>query len=321
MTYLKGEGKGKNQENLVLPLDYQRIFDRRIVIITGVSRAGTSILGKIIGSLENVIYLFEPVIVRLLPILAHSRFTDFEIASQLLRGLLFEDYYLQMLHGRCINYKKSDNSYVGNYQSLKTVKERWVRYGRRSDLIRDIYRGKFVFALKISETQPFLPIFEKVFKEPKIIHIIRNGNEVISSSVKRGWYSDEHLNNLMVQWMRKGRINIPWFVPDRDAGKFCDWNAETRIAYAWRILTKIGRDYGKGKKNYFEIRYEDLVKDPEKATRACGRLLGLRKTRTTLKNIGALKRHIPTEHPDQTAKIHKDERSLFQCYMKELRYL
>jgi len=311
----------KNRKKLVLATDYSGIFDNRMVIITGMSRSGTSILGKIVGSMEGAIYIFEPVIMRLLPAMAKTGHMDFGSASQLLKGILFEDYYLQSLHGRNVNFKESDNSFIGNYQDIAAVKERWVKYERREGVLEDIYKGKYTFLMKINEIHPLLPLLGKMFKGLRVIHIIRNCNAVISSSMKRGWYTDEFLNRNMTQWMRAGAPKAPWFVPKEDIIKFREWNRETRIAYAWRLLGKMAIDYGRGRDNYLEIKYEDLVRDPSRVASSCERFLNSKKTKITARHIKAVKEHVVTRHSDTTINIDSKERPYFERFMKELGYL
>lgn len=306
---------------LILSTDYKRVFDGRTVVIAGLSRAGTSILGKLVGSLDKMVYLFEPVIMRLLPTFAKNASKNIEPALQLLRGILFEDYYLQLIQGRNLNLKKSDNSFIGNYRHLSVIKERWQKYNRRGDALKDIFKGQYVFALKISEIHPLLPTLERAFGRIKVIHIIRNGNAVISSSLKRGWYTNKFLNNDMSQWMQEGSPKAPWFIPKEDLEKFRSWDKVTRIAYIWRILTGTARDYGTNNDNYLELRYEDLVRDPEGIVSLCEKFLELKKTKITVKNINTVKKHVVTKHDDQAAGIDAEERPLFKSFMKELNYL
>lgn len=308
------------KDTLLLSTDYERIFSNRMVVVVGMSRAGTSILGKIVGSLEDVMYLFEPAIMRLLPPLAANSSINFDLVSKILEGILFEDYYLQLIQGRNLNIKKSENSFTGNYQHMKAIKDRWLKYERRNDALKDVYEGKFIFALKISELHPLLPILEKIFKGMKVIHIIRNGNAVISSSLKRGWYSDEYLNCHMTQLMRQGKLKVPWFVRVEDIEKFCRWNRETRVAYIWRTLGKMAMDYGSENNNYLELKYEDLIKDPQRVATLCEQFLGLQKTDLTMKHIIAIQNHVVSQHTDQSGDIAEEERPLFEEFMKELNY-
>lgn len=311
---------GKNMKKYIFPSDYDTFFSERFVIITGVSRSGTSILGKIIGSMENAIYLYEPVIMSLLPGLIKTGFADLEQAGKFLKATLFEDYYLQALHGRSVNFKKSDESYVGNYQDIATIRARWKKHDRRIDILQDIRKGKYLFVLKVNEIQHLLPVMGSIFKGVKVVHIIRNGNDVISSSLGRGWYSDEDLNNNVIDWARPGCPKIPWYILQRDAGKFAGWNAETRIAYMWRFFVKMGMGYSVNKKKYLEIRYEDLVDKPGTVADKCARFVNSRKTAITLKNIGAVKKHALSRHRNLCGKIDIEERVRFQDLMRELKY-
>ena len=44
---------------LMLSSDLDKIFSNNVVVIVGLSRSGTSVLGKIAGSLKNVMYLVQ----------------------------------------------------------------------------------------------------------------------------------------------------------------------------------------------------------------------------------------------------------------------
>ena len=109
-------------------MDYNKIFNNKIVVITGVARSGTTILAKIIGSFCDVNYLFEPAIMLLVPPLIQKKFLSEKQGADLLKGVLFEDFYLQMIQGRYVNFNKNDDSYIGNYLDLKNVEQRWEKY-------------------------------------------------------------------------------------------------------------------------------------------------------------------------------------------------
>lgn len=291
-----------------------------MVIISGLSRSGTSILSKIVGSFKDVLTLHEPLILRYLPTLAQNNLMNFKLSSHLLKGVLFEDYYLQILQGRRVNFRPADNSYFGNYERLTDVKRRWVRYQRRSDVLKDLNDGKYTFALKISELQSLYPVLKRIFKGVKFIEIVRNGQEVISSSLKRDWYTDDYLNVRMNEWAQFYKVKIPWYVPKKDLRKFAEWNSATRIAYIWRILSEKGARYGKRSSDYLRLRYEKLAADPEEITKLCEDFLNLSRTTVTAKHIKAIKNHSLTEHHEATDDIEKSERLRFEKMMLSLNY-
>ena len=292
-----------------------------MIIISGLSRSGTSILSKIVGSFKNVLTLHEPLILRYLPTLAQTNLMNFKLGSHLLKGILFEDYYLQILQGRRVNFRPSDNSYFGNYERLTDVRRRWVKYRRLSDVLKDLNEGQYTFALKISELQSLYPVLKRIFKGVKFIEIIRNGEEVISSSLKRDWYTDEYLNRRMNEWTQFYKVKIPWYVQKKDLEKFSEWNSATRIAYIWRTLSEKGFQYEKkGDGRYLRLRYEKLTANPEKTTELCEDFLDLSRTAITAKHIKDIKHYSLTEHKKVMCDIEKSERFRFEKMMRSLNY-
>ena len=72
---------------------------------------------------------------------------------------------------------------------------------------------KLIF--KIPEFQPLIYVANKIFEGSNYIHIFRNGNEVISSSMQRSWFSDDYMNKTIVNWTEPDIIcNKPWYLDD-----------------------------------------------------------------------------------------------------------
>lgn len=312
--------------NLILSKDYDMIFDNRMIVVGGVGRSGTSVLSKIIGSLEGTIFLMEPMIIRLFPILFKTGIKDSQRMSGLLKAVLFEDYYLQMLHGRSVNFNKEDESFIGNYEDINSVKARWKKYRRRNQVIDDLNKGKYTFVVKLTEPELLFPVFEKIFKNVRFIHIIRNGCDVISSQIKRGWHTDEYYDRRLLKggvwWAyRFGKDKgVPWFISAKYREAFCAWNQATRIAHIWRTMVRTGMEYGRKNPRYLQIQYENLVSDPHGLTRKCERFLGLRRSEVTVKNIEQIKNYTLTKHQSVAEAIDPEENVLFSKLMKELHY-
>ena len=90
-----------------IPLDYETVLQDRVIIITGAGRSGTTILGKLIGSMDPAFYFFEPTIVK---------FGYMHCDLDALRAIFVEDYVLPLIQGRNINSNENDDSYIGNYE-------------------------------------------------------------------------------------------------------------------------------------------------------------------------------------------------------------
>lgn len=303
-----------------LAIDYASIFRNSFVLVSGVSRSGTSILAKIIGSFKHVIYLHEPTIMRYMGVLlSHHPQIQKKLGPAFL-GTLFEDYFLQRLHGRNLNFKSSDTSFIENFETQDEIQKRWKKYVRRQDVMKDVERRQFMFVVKINEVQPLYSVFAQLFEGIKIIEIIRNGCDVIGSSLSRGWYSNDYLNHSIENWIYPSDINIPWYVPKEDHASFSQWNPETRVAYNWRILIQESLSHQKKNSNYLPLTYEDLILNPEKISSLCERFLNLQPTSLTQQNIKAVKDHSVKHHAFALTQISPQERTRFIELLRQLNY-
>jgi hypothetical protein len=111
-------------------------------------------------------------------------------------------------------------------------------------------RGKARFGDKTPAYMQRLDLLERVFPHAQYVHIVRDGRDAMLS---------------FAAMRRRPRFN--WARP-RGVGDFaCHWHFEVRAAR--RLGEAVGRD------RYLELRYEDLVAEPERALREVCALVGL----------------------------------------------
>ncbi len=312
-------------EDYIIPPDYEALFRQRLVIITGVGRSGTTILGKLLGSLRPAFYLFEPALMRLLPFLLHAEPRQQETYATVIRAVLFEDYFLQAMHGRSLNFNPRDDSYYGNALSLQEVEEQWRVLSRRQDVLRQIQERPPLFALKIPEFQPLFSTASRIAAGTVLLHIIRNGNDVIASSLKRGWYSDAFLKEGLIEWVRKPvseqECPAPWYLDSESSALFPRWNQETRAASIWRQLTAAGLDYAASHPTQcISLQYEEFARAPEAIAERVAGQYGLETTEITRRHLSAVAGFSPSSYPSAVARIQEPERARFLALMKDLGY-
>jgi len=277
-----------------IPTDYSAFFQDRTIMIVGCSRSGTSILGKIIGSLANTYYLYEPAIMKY-----------GEMAFENIRAILFEDYFLPIIQGRNLNTNKSEHSYWGNYYYGKDILKRQQILSSREKALEYVKTNKPYLVIKTNESQhqlQYYDIFRKIFNA-KRIHIIRNGIDVVSSSIKKGWYTDKHLE-IIVDYLVDG---IPHYIEEDE---FLKYDQITRCACVWRTLTEINNRYD------YVIRYESIISDTTKFILENN----LKMTPLTIKHLKSIRDHKKTKHENIINQIQQPERDKFIMLMNKLGY-
>lgn len=307
-----------------IPPDYDHIFRERILVITGVGRSGTSILGKVLGSLSPTYFLYEPALMSFVPFLAHCHPSEKELYSLLIKSLLFEDYFLQIVQGRRANLNPQDESFVGHYMPLSEVKKRWG-ISRRKEAIKYLQNERPLFVIKVPGLQPLYTVIQQLFPQPRFVHIIRNGNDVISSTKNRGWYTDLYLNQEMVDWAEKRPKeggNVPWCLDEESKRYFPDWNQITRAASTWRNLNEQGMRFcQENPDSSFQLKYEDFIRSPQQVMERFQKEFALTPTSLTTQHLNQIKDHSSTPHPSLTEQIEDPEHDKFISLMKKLGYL
>ena len=298
---------------------YEELFTNSVTIITGCGRSGTSILGKLIGSMNGVEYLFEP---------TTPKFANVE--PVLCRSLMFEDFVLPALQGRNVNIDSGTESYTGYYETDESLRLKWENK-RRIDILPKILNKKPQLVLKLTEMQGMLSHLNTTFPGVRMIHIIRNGIDVIQSMMKPNWYTDSYMQTNSVDWVSiytddKGiSYNVPWFIAvEMDKEEWIKYNHETRCAAVWRVTVEKMTELHK---NIHIIKYEDLCRNPELEMKGIIDFMNIErdtqveKSDITERHISTIKEWEKSKYPDIIDKIQEPEKYKFIYLMEKLNYL
>jgi hypothetical protein len=296
----------------------RELFKNKTVIITGVGRSGTTILGKLVGSMSPSFYLFEPALMKYI-----SSFPYSDIFTR----ILFEDYFLAQIHGRG-NLNVSDWSYVGNYEPIGDVLSRQWTMTRRSDALEYIERKDPTWIIKTNEFAHLMAFANVHFPGARYIHIIRDGHSIIRSALERGWYTDKYCNEDIVEnTFDYNGVKVPHFIDsEEDRLLWGQYDQTTRIACAWRNLVEQALKFKhRNPDRVIQFRYEDLIKDPEKYINYISEKLGLCITVLCKKHIDSVKEHRScntkyTNSMDRIFIIKQPERKKFLKLNEKLGY-
>ena len=284
-----------------IPFDYTSIFRDKLLIITGAGRSGTTLLGKLIGSMQPSYYFFEPYIMRLFG----------TMVRKWMPMILFEDYFLPVIQGRSDTLNPSDDSYIFNYRNEFKV----AGLSKHKDAVAFIKEEKPLFIIKIPEFQPCFTYAKQIFPGVKFTHIIRNGNDVICSTVNRGWYTDEWLRNDIIEHMDT-EFFAPWYIDKESHSEWSNWNPATRTACVWRCCIEKGI-FGKNDRGYM-LRYEELISNPRNYVKTLSTWLDLKPTEITERHIKDIK--ISKGYDSILDDIQEPEKQKYKGLMAELGY-
>lgn len=302
---------------LKIPADPLLYLTDRTVFIMGAGRTGTTILGSVIASMRPVFYVFEPVLLRLMPYVLRIGTLPAELAHAI-RSTLFEDYLLPLVQGRNINPHPNDKTYHGNYFPIEDIRWRGLNLNQRRKAIAWIMIEQPVWLIKLPELQVFAETIADLFPKSMFIHIIRNGLDVVGSCARLNWYCDLWCNQAAVEWVTES--GVPWYLDDESSRHWPKWNQETRAACVWRTTTQLGRKFAEDNPQCNTINYEEFREKPYIITRFLSQMLNVRQTSITKNHIESILSWEPKQYPDIISKIQPPELSKFCALMTELEY-
>lgn len=310
-------------------MNYEKFFKDRVIIISGVGRSGTTILGKIVGSMKNCLYFFEPAIMKYFPVTPDLQATLCTIWNSDLKqsflATLFEDYILPSVQGRNLNINVQDDSYWGHYQEYSDLRKRFVLTSRLSAL-KWLEKNKDIkFIFKVNESQYLYNVYADLFEGMKLLYVYRNGIDVVNSMIKKGWYKDDY-EPIDIYETING-IHIPIWIKNNKYKDYINWNQETRCAYAWRKLNEIGMEYyhSHNQKNcslyYYDIWMNNIGEFGlnNNAIKNLEMSLDLEKTELTMKHMHSMLEFSKNRKQQDRSiidKIQEPERTKFLEYNK-----
>jgi len=273
---------------------------KRIVLITGVMRSGTSILARIVASLGSMELAYEPWPFMLLTVLGHDGVFKPDIAGMSLQKCC-DEILLHSLLGRSVNMRPDESSTVFNFLSRKELKGRWKHLKSRSDAMEYARKNHTSLVIKSTNLQPYYPFLLAALPGLKIIHIVRNGIDVSTSTVKKGWYSDAGLEapismlSKVVTDAQDKVFDVPYYFSKQKAEAFQKASHFGRCLMAWMDLIGQNQKWVKrlnlaSSERYYELKYEDLLASPRPIVNELAGFLDTRPTQRTFQCLKSLRR-------------------------------
>lgn len=160
------------------------------VCITGTARSGTTLLGSLVHSLQNVELAFEPPL--LVNLFTRAKHIPEGVWSRLYAEYLYEDILLGSLSARNLNFNEQDWSCVFHAKPRQEIYDRWSNENRRRNI--RLQAQQHCVAYKIPNISQSMGRLLKNFPGTRVVVTIRDPDEVARSVCERQWFDGDHIS-------------------------------------------------------------------------------------------------------------------------------
>jgi hypothetical protein len=272
--------------------EYVRDGLEDMVIITGLPRCGTSILGTLVGSFSKIEYSFEPEIISYFESQARYDQLQDDLIEDILLPTLFHSHFIENLSGRGYNFRQDDFSYILGMKSVPEVLDHWDKVSTKQDAVG--LSSEYIFSFKYAAFYNLLSILWKKIPSIRVINIVRDLDRVISSVYAKDWFLDRNLTTESTgRWPyhKTETIHAPYYVDKKDVEMWECISPESRSVYFLNKYIKDCIEFHKKhkfKSEYMCIDYEDLVDSPKNTANRLAEFIDVsfgRKTENVISSI------------------------------------
>lgn len=250
----------------------------RSILLTGVARSGTSMMGQLLHSLERVQYVFEPAVLYRVMELNHlhdsSRFLPAH--AELLETYLYAE-LLDLVVGRRNNARLQDSSNIHVAKGAEYVSLQHLFPNNATD--QTIMARGNTIVWKMPDIGKYLPGLMERYPGLRVVVMLREREDVEASLLNKGWYRYGCI------WVYDRGEGVPfWF--DHSGPEWRAFTEEERCAEAWstnhRQLTDALEPYDE--RTSF-IPYRSFVTTPTPIFSKLALWLGLNPTEHTVQML------------------------------------
>jgi hypothetical protein len=268
-----------NKKNILLPKNKKIPNTKKIlqktIWVTGCARSGTSILGLVLSTLNNVEYSHEPeTLFTLLPLIDKIKK---KIWKQIFETYLIEDTFFNLCVGRTLNFRKNDFSSIYNALTKKQIQRRLKLNLRRKDFDAHIKNNNKKYIIKVPDLTKSFVKLQKYYPQNKFIIIKRNNKSIISSINRKNWFQKNNYGAAPLYF------NKNWLSPKL----YKIWINSNNQKRAEIYIDNFEKDIKKIK-NKLVVNYESLIKNPNKVIKEICTFLNLKKTQKTKEAINKI---------------------------------
>ncbi len=253
-----------------------------IIIISGTSRAGKTLLSKVLATHENVEWIEEPYEILSSVIMCGCGLLDRDVFGMLFNSCVHELVVNNVLL-RNGNFRPNDLSSVWNTKSGSEIFRRLHALGSRADVEGYIEDRKPYFILDIPEILPFTDLIRDLCDNLTVINVVRDPYDVADDCFRKGWFDTDYIDTACNDLFRTyDGIRIPWWVREGEEDEFLTCSVYEKGLIYWRNIQSWNRDENTDSTKYdIVVRYEDMVDNIDKVLDRISDRLSLKRSNLT----------------------------------------
>lgn len=230
-------------------------FCNNAIMISGSARSGTTLVGKLIHSMQKVEYAYEPpMLTTLFALMEDMNEHSWKL---LYEAYIYEEFFLNAIAGRAINCNTEDDSSIYKVKSAQEIEQRLGVYATKT-LTQQRALGSVV-AFKVPDIVYAIPKLKEYYPSMRVLIVLRDAVDTINSLLAKKWFSVEAQNSDLV-WPFKiqSGVNVPHWVRIGDEAAWISMSELDRAAYYYIRVNESTTDIP----NRVVIKYSDLMKNP-----------------------------------------------------------
>lgn len=244
------------------------------ILITGSARSGTTMMGQLIGSCENIEYEFEPAALQ--DIISQSENMPHAVWKHIVASYMFNHVFLGLVSGRTINQNNNDDSSIFKIKPIEEINRKLNTSWRFKSLKEFSQTCRLCF--KMPDIVPFLEKFEAAFPGLTMVVMKRNPVDSIASLLEKKWFDDEQAETNPIWPYRVYRAKkVPYWVPLDECN---DWIKRTPLEKSAIYYIKSCQVYTQ-RSTIHIVDYDKIVAEPKRQIDAFLSRLDLKMTKQT----------------------------------------
>ena len=292
----------------------------RFLLVSGSARSGTSIVGNLIASCQNIEYKYEPPLLPTLYALL-GRIPD-EAWKLLHSTYLYEEILVGCLSGRSLNNNKTDDSSIFNYLPETEINRRLAMTLSRSDCESVCMKEMPLIMYKLPDIVKYIPKVSEIYPHFNVLVMRRKMIPTLNSLIKKAWFSSGPNGDQssqvypFSQYPAQGcaGVHVPYWVESSHARWWSEASEIERCVYYYLINTPDDEEYS------CVIDYENLLSNPDHCLGEICEKMGFvygQKTGLLLKSIRPQSSSLKNQDYDHFKKQH-DIDSAIKAQPKEV---